>query len=336
MKIPFNRTVIVIFEILSSIAVIFLAAWLFDDNTLIFDDARGSYRNNICWRHDAFNIITVILMAYHLVILIGELMAVTDDDCRAPYEKYLKSKGFDTSYNKEKKKKSSYSSYSDNDDKDDTPKCKKHIEINESILNKINFKNMKLSGIKIGNVNLKKMIWIGVALFLVVAIYKKGRVVADDAIVLYNTSQEYQNNYQQKMEERMGYYDKLWKTFYQKDQIANLNYENFREITIIIMENRKGGDQLLMQWLTENQQIPYEEMTKFYTDLSNFIREQREGYFMLEKQCQVIAKVNNTMLDTFPNNIYNRVLKLEHIEFEYGFLSDKTNKTFETGIENLD
>ena len=101
------------------------------------------------------------------------------------------------------------------------------------------------------------------------------------------------------------------------------------------MENRKDGQNVTWKWLQENQQIPYDEFTKFYSDLSVFITTQREGYFNIEKECQVIANRNNTLLDTFPNNIYNKVLKLNKIKFEYGFLSDSTNNVFKNKVENI-
>ena len=101
------------------------------------------------------------------------------------------------------------------------------------------------------------------------------------------------------------------------------------------MENRKDGQNLTWKWLQENQQIPYEEFTKFYTDLSDFITSQRKGYFDIEKVCQSIANQNNTLLDTFPNNIYNKALRLERIKFEYGFTSDSTENVFKTKKENV-
>jgi hypothetical protein len=101
------------------------------------------------------------------------------------------------------------------------------------------------------------------------------------------------------------------------------------------MENRRDGEKIMWKWLQENQQIPYNEFTEFYKDLTEFVTSQRDEYFKIEKECQVIANKNNTMLDTFPNNIYNHFLKLNRIKFEYGFLSDSTNHTFKTKLENL-
>lgn len=152
---------------------------------------------------------------------------------------------------------------------------------------------------------------------------------------MYNSSKKYHNTYTQKIQEKIGFYDKLWKTYLQKDKITNVNKETFLLVTQIIMENRRDGEKVTWKWVQENQQIPYDEFTKFYADLSDFITSQREGYFNIEKECQTIANRNNTMLDTFPNNVYNKIIKLERINFQYGFLSDSTINVFESKKENV-
>jgi hypothetical protein len=152
---------------------------------------------------------------------------------------------------------------------------------------------------------------------------------------MYNTSKLLHNAYTQKVEEKAGFYDKLWKTYLQKEKITNVNKETFILVTKIIMENRSDGQNVTWKWLQENQQIPYSEFTKFYADLSDFITTQREGYFNIEKECQLIANRNNTLLDTFPNNIYNKVIGCQRIKFEYGLLSDSTNNVMKSKVENL-
>ena len=119
----------------------------------------------------------------------------------------------------------------------------------------------------------------------------------------------------------MGFYDKLWKVYLQKNQIAEINKEAFIEVTKLIMQGRADGDKVAWKWVQENQQIPYEQFSKFYTDLSSFVFFQREAYFNIEKECMNIANQNNTMLDTFPNNIYNKVLKCKRIDFKYCYKS---------------
>lgn len=163
-------------------------------------------------------------------------------------------------------------------------------------------------------------------------IKKHGTAMID----LYNTSVAYHNAYDQKAQEKEGFADKMWSTYLQKDKITGISKDVFLEVTKIIMENRRDGANVTWKWLQENQQIPYSEFTKFYEDLSSFIATQREGYFGIEKQCQEISQANNAMLETFPNNLYNKILKIKRIEFKYGFLSEKTVATFKTGIEKVE
>lgn len=101
------------------------------------------------------------------------------------------------------------------------------------------------------------------------------------------------------------------------------------------MENRADGKNITWKWIQENQNIPYNEFSMFYSDLSVFITEQREGYFNIEKECQSIANSNNVLLDSFPNRFYNKFLKCKKIKFEYGFLSDSTSHVFKNRIENI-
>jgi len=152
---------------------------------------------------------------------------------------------------------------------------------------------------------------------------------------IYNKSVIISNQYSQKTVERKGFYDKLWKTFLQKEKITNINKDVFIEVAKIQMENRKDGQNVTWKWVQENTQIPYEQFTKFYADLSSFVEDQRKEYYALEKECQALAISHNMLIDTFPNNYYNRLLKIKPIEFTYGFLSDSTNKVFTTKNENL-
>lgn len=184
-------------------------------------------------------------------------------------------------------------------------------------------------------IKMKKYLIIAAILLAIFGIYKISKGCINDCITVYNTSVKYNNDYIQNVQEKTGFYDKLWKTYAQKEKITNLNKETFLQVTQLIMENRKDGSNVAWKWVKENQQIPYEQFVQFYSDLSNFIESQREGYFNIEKKCQEIANKNNTMLDTFPNNMYNKVLNLKKINFEYGFTSDKTDEVFRTKKENL-
>ena len=181
----------------------------------------------------------------------------------------------------------------------------------------------------------KRVIKWGIFIIILIILYNIFGSFIKESIKMYNTSKLYHNTYTQKVQEKEGFYDKLWKTYLQKEKITNINKETFITVSKLIMENRKDGQNVTWKWLKENQQIPYDEFTKFYADLSSFIEVQREGYFLIEKNCQEIANKNNTLLDTFPNNIYNKVLKCERIDFKYGMLSDSTVNVFKTKKENV-
>lgn len=156
----------------------------------------------------------------------------------------------------------------------------------------------------------------------------------DKYVVIYNPSVVYYKQYDQKTKEREGFFDNMWKTYYTKDRIVSLNKETFIEVTRLVMEARKDGSSVAWKWVRENQPVPYGEFTKFYSDLSSFIEMQRQGYYDLEKQCNAIATAHNMLIDTFPNNLYNRYLvHRKPIVYEYGFLSDSTRKVFKTGNE---
>lgn len=185
------------------------------------------------------------------------------------------------------------------------------------------------------SVNLKKILFVVLGIIFCLWLGTKCVGVKDDCVTLYNTSKIYHNKYNQLTTEKKGFYDKLWKTYLQKEKITNVNKETFLTAARIIMENRADGKSLSWKWVRENQQIPFETYSTFYADLNDFISRQREEYFNLEKACQVIANNNNTMLDTFPNNLYNKLLNCKRIHFEYGFLSDSTNSVFSKKAENL-
>lgn len=179
--------------------------------------------------------------------------------------------------------------------------------------------------------------WLTVIMvFILCGIFFGGKTMYTDSKEIYNTSIDYQNEYTKLCQEKQGFYDNLWKSYYQKTQITNMNKETFLQVTKMIMDGRSDGQNVSWKWVQENQQIPYSEFTKFYSDLSVFIETRRDSYLEIEKKCQELAKKNNVMLDTFPNNIYNRYLDCPHIKFEYGFLSDKTEQVFKTKKENLD
>jgi hypothetical protein len=138
-------------------------------------------------------------------------------------------------------------------------------------------------------------------------------------IILNNTSIVYQNNYKQKTFEIQAFYDNMWKTYNQKEDINKINKEVFIEVSKIIMENRKDGPNTAWKLVVENQNIPFNEFSSFYKDLSLFIESQRQSYLNLEKERQKLVFDNNIMLEIFPNNIYKFFTKAKPIVYTYEF-----------------
>ena len=95
------------------------------------------------------------------------------------------------------------------------------------------------------------------------------------------------------------------------------------------------GAQVTWKWLQENQNIPYSEFTKFYGDLSGFVNGQREEYYKLEEACMETVRQQNSMLDSFPNVMYNKVLGIQKLQYNPGFTSTHTEHVFKTKREDI-
>ena len=147
---------------------------------------------------------------------------------------------------------------------------------------------------------------------------------------MYNKSIIYHNDYIQTVQEKQGFYENLWNSYNEQKMISALGRDGFIELSKIIMENRKDGSKVAWKWVQETQQIPFSEFTQFYTNLSEFISSKRDDYLKIEMKCQSIANKNNTLLDTFPNNIYNKVIKCKRIDFEFGFANETPTEIFTT------
>lgn len=170
-------------------------------------------------------------------------------------------------------------------------------------------------------------------LFLFVGIL--GTITGKKSVNIYNISTGITKDYEQKTQETAGYIDEMWKSFAQQKGLADTVKDVFLKTVTIIMDARKDAPALAWKWANENTNIDQSTYTTFYSDLSKFIADRRLGYRNLEYARQELAKRHNMLIDTFPNNIYNKVLNRPHIVYKYAMLSDSTNKIIETGVENL-
>lgn len=173
--------------------------------------------------------------------------------------------------------------------------------------------------------NLPKHIKIIILLFVGVLLWN---LTFSASINLYNTTTELEFNYKKQIQTQVTNYDGYYLAFIDKQENANINKETFVEVTNIIMRNRKDGESLAWKWVTENQQIPYSEFTVFYKELSNFITERYKDNMYIEQTKQSIAQEHNTLLATFPNNVYNYFLGIKPIKYSFGYVSNTTLTKF--------
>lgn len=148
------------------------------------------------------------------------------------------------------------------------------------------------------------------------------------AVDIYNKSKVLSLSLDQKIQYQITNYDGYYLAFSDKQQNAGINKDTFIEVTNIIMSNRKDGQNVAWKWMQENQQIPYSEFTIFYKELSSFISERYSDNMRIEGEKQQLVQEHNTMLQTFPNNLYNRFLKIDPLVYKFGYVSEKTKETF--------
>jgi len=151
---------------------------------------------------------------------------------------------------------------------------------------------------------------------------------------IHNTNVSYEKSYTQVEQSLLGFYDMTWKTVADKWKITDSAKAAGIEFVKTIYENKRDGQGAGLRLLVEAKLIPLEQYNAFYSDLSSYIESQRKGYYELEKQKQAIVAAQGVLLDTFPNNLYNKLLRIKKIEYKYGLLSNKTKADFSLGEGN--
>ncbi len=172
--------------------------------------------------------------------------------------------------------------------------------------------------------NIKIALWV----LALVIVYSLLSSISFRAKEMFNTSIDYKAQYSAKEQDLVTTYDAYYLSFSDQYSLANINKEAFVQVTNIIMTNRADGKNLAWKWLTENQPIPYEQFTSFYANLTQFAKERYNAVLAIEQSKQKIVQSHNYNLKVFPNNWYNKVLKIEPLKYEYGYISDSTRAKF--------
>ena len=119
---------------------------------------------------------------------------------------------------------------------------------------------------------------------------------------IYNTTTTLKQEYNAVSQKQVTNYDGYYEMFVDKYEISTLNEETFLHTTEIIMNNRRDGQNVAWKWVSENQQIPYEEFTIFYKNLTDFV--------------------------LFPNNLINKVLRISPLVYKSGNITNTTKNKF--------
>lgn len=153
-------------------------------------------------------------------------------------------------------------------------------------------------------------------------------------ITFNNEEVDLRNGFKQKMDERTAFYDKMWKTFSQKSQIAVKNDSSFKQNINIIMDGRKDSEQVVMKWVKEtNPNANFSEVSALYKDLSRAIEAQRDGFFMQEKMAQDYVRQHSNLIGKFPGTMYNAILGRDALVY-VPITSDRTDGVIKSGKDN--
>jgi len=149
-----------------------------------------------------------------------------------------------------------------------------------------------------------------------------------------NNEVDLRNRFTQKTSERTAFYDKMWKIFSQKGQVAIKNDSSFRKNIEVIMGAREDKDGLMMKWVQEsNPNANYSEVSALYKDLSRAIEAERDGFFVQEKYLQDIKLQHDNLIGKFPAVVFASVLGKKPLEYR-PITSDRTDGVISSGKDN--
>lgn len=167
-----------------------------------------------------------------------------------------------------------------------------------------------------------------IALLAAFIVYNTVVLIIGPGVDLYNNTKKLELSLNKMSQKQVSNYDGYYLAFIAKTNNASINQETFLQVTSIIMENRRDGENVAWSWSQENQQIPYEEFSVFYKELSSFITERYKDNMLLEEAKQSIVEQHNTLLLTFPNTFYNSFLSIKPLVYEVGYISAETKLMF--------
>lgn len=171
--------------------------------------------------------------------------------------------------------------------------------------------------------------WAFVGLAVIFAV-----VIFSSFVSFSNTEIDLRTTFEQKIDERTTFYDKMYKVVSQQTQIAVKNDDSFRQNIDIIMQGRKDAEGIFMKWITEvNPNAEFGQVSALYRDLARSVEAQREGFFNQEKVLQDVVRQHKMHIQKFPNSIYNAFFGREALEY-IPIQSSYTEEIMRTGKDD--
>ena len=172
-----------------------------------------------------------------------------------------------------------------------------------------------------------KYVLIGILTFLLIS----GISIVGKGITLYNQEISLRNQIEAKQQENTAHFDNMWKKIKQTVQVSDKYKDGLKEVLASYTSGRKKeSDQLLMDWTKEA--IPSFD-SSIYKQLMNIVTASRDDFTLNQKELIDLNRQHDVLLDTFPNNIYYRVLGIEKIKITI-VTSTKTEDAFKTGKDD--
>ncbi len=150
----------------------------------------------------------------------------------------------------------------------------------------------------------------------------------DRSKTMFNQSKSFELNYANIERSQVVTWDTYYLNFTEQSENVKLSKEGFIELAQIVMSARKDGQNLAWKWVQENQNIPFEEFTYFYKQLSAFISQRFNENLTIENKKLDLVQQQNLLIQTFPNNIYNWFLNIKPLQYKVGFVSEDTKQKF--------
>lgn len=168
---------------------------------------------------------------------------------------------------------------------------------------------------------------VGILTFLIITCF----CVVGKGISLYNTEIALRNTITAKQTENKTQFDNMWKKIKQAADVSDKYKDGLQEVLSAYVQGRKKeSDQLLMDWTKEA--IPTFD-SSIYKQLNNIVVSSRDDFTMNQKELIDMNREHDTLIDTFPNNIYFKIMHIGKINIQI-ITSTKTEETFNTGKED--